>query len=81
MYLFTDFHVIMFGMSVLSPNQINMLVDVYFFFHELVWATNLNSPNKKNCVAINSNPPIYVSTVTYWEQIIRVNRLCYNNNI
>lgn len=54
---------------VLSLNQINMLVNVYIF-HELGWATNLCSPNKKDCVAISSNPLLYISTITYWQQII-----------
>lgn len=32
MYLFTYFHVFMFRMTVLSLNQMNMLVNVYVFF-------------------------------------------------
>lgn len=54
---------------VLSLNQSNMLVNVYIF-HKLGWATNLCSPIKKGCVAISSNPPLYISTFTHWQQII-----------
>lgn len=63
----------MFRMTVLRLNRINMLVNVYFSFINLCGLLISEALIKKNYAAISSNPPIYISTITYWEQIIGAN--------